>query len=48
LVISVQFLFRLFLVAFLKRSLNRLQVEELKGSKRKFKEDFGRKRKKRI
>jgi hypothetical protein len=30
----------------LKQSLSPLQVAELKGNKRKFKEDFGRKRKK--
>jgi hypothetical protein len=40
------FLNWLFWVAFLKQSLNSSQVAELKGNKRKFKEDFGRKRKK--
>jgi hypothetical protein len=48
LVFLVKFLFRLFWVAFLVQSLNPLQVAELKGNIRKFKEDFGRKRKKGI
>ena len=38
--------FVVFWIAFLKQSLDSLQVAELNGSKRKFKEDFGRKRKK--
>jgi hypothetical protein len=34
-----------FWVAFLNQRLDLLQVAELKGTNRKFKEDFGRKRK---